>query len=320
MDLPSDPDERTLQFLLHNFNANLEENLLGMCTSFHERFCYKAKSIKSPEAIELAILLSLLVDREKQGYVFTDENWVQFRRRISTTIPPRPAFREDDESKQTNHIIDYMFFRVAKPVVNKVLIEFHERIPDPPKLDSDLAQLWKREWEAANRDEPIRQALKRLQLDIDTVWGSWCQDKSSFPLRVRLAHRRFNEITPLDIGHPLLRRWKEDANHSPYSHWRLLRASAAFYKYSAYKFAWWVAGRELGQLKALASSGYNTVVTPIHASYKPDRSYVRRVVMERPYGVDMEAESVIGGGEEDEEDEDDFVSVLEYNDWFDEAP
>ncbi|KAH0545314.1 hypothetical protein FGG08_000613 [Glutinoglossum americanum] len=322
MDLPLDPDERTLQFVLRGFNSSLEEGLMGACTNFHEKFCYQARSIKSPEAIALAILLGLLVDREKQGYTFTEENWREFRRKVSPTIPPKPAYKANDESIKTDHIIDYMVFDVAKPVVEKILTGFQERFPDPPTLDIDLVRLWKQEKEAARRDGKLRQALDNLVLEIDAVWNYWLscsRDESSFPLRVWRTYSRFNEIMPKDIDHPMLQRWREDAIRSPYSHWNYLRASAAFHKYPKHKFVWWVAGRELGQLKALASSRCHMVVSPIHASYKPDASYVRRIKIGRMYGVDADAESVMGDQDTEKASDDFGESVFGYDDWLDEA-
>jgi RNA dependent RNA polymerase len=312
-DLPKDPDERTTQFIHRGFQAELEEGLLGICTQFHEKFCYFHKSISIHGAVDLAILLGLLVDRAKQGYIFSDDNWNCFRRKISRIVPPRPAYRENDESLQTDHIIDRLVFKVARPTVDKVLTEFHARFPEQNTWDSDLVRLWREEKESSKQDKELQQVLDCLEKEIREVrdfWAKYPRD-SNFTDRVSRAYSKFNDIMPMDIDHPLARRWREDANRSPASHWRLLRASAIIEKSS--KVAWWVAGRELGQLKAMASGGYHTVVTPIHACYKPDGNYVRKANVGRLTGVGVEVESVMGDGESEGED---CGSVFE---WPDEA-
>ncbi|KAH0558372.1 hypothetical protein GP486_004968 [Trichoglossum hirsutum] len=348
--LPSNPDERTFQFIRHGFRVNLEESLLGICTNFHEKFCYHHGSIESPEAIALAVLLGLLVDREKQGYVFTDEEWQRFRSKISRPMLPRPAYREGDKSRQTEHIIDRVLFRVAYPIIEKVLEDFQGRFGDNPLWDSDLAKLWKQEGDAAGRDVRItdqedgaarrdgrvldqedeaagrnvkvRKVLSQLARDVDAVWDYWVarsKEDSDFPARVWQAHDRFQRILPMEVDHPLVDRWREDAMRNANSHWRLLRASAAYYRHHKGNLVWWLAGKELGQLKALASCEFHMVVKPIHASYIPDKSYVRRVRMSRVQGMDAEAESVMGDEEIEGETDDFGSSVFGYDDWLDEA-
>ncbi|KAI9765485.1 MAG: hypothetical protein M1840_007311 [Geoglossum simile] len=313
-DLPKDLDERTTQFIYRGFQAELGEGMLGICTQFHEKFCYRDNSINTPGAVDLAILLGLLVDSAKQGYVFSEDSWICFRRKISPQVPLKPAYQENDESIQTDHIIDHLVFQVAKPTVDNVLTEFNARFPEQNTRDGDLVRLWREEKESSKQDKKLQRVLSRLEEDIRGIGDFWAiyPRSSNFTDRVSRAYTKFNDIMPMDIDHPLVRRWSEDANRSPVSHWRLLRASAIIGKYT--KVAWWVAGRELGQLKAMASGGFHMVVTPIHASYKPDSNYVRKANIGRLTGVDVEVESVMG-----DEWEGEFESVFEYGDWPDEV-
>ena len=83
-------------------------------------------------------------------------------------------------------------------------------------------------------------------------------------------------------AHPLLRRYRLDAlrtaSTAPPSAWALLRASAAFYRHNSSNFVWYLAGRELGWLKASAQGeSVHVVLAGIYYGLKLDGGYVKRV-------------------------------------------
>lgn len=74
-------------------------------------------------------------------------------------------------------------------------------------------------------------------------------------------------------------REEEEAVEDAYqfSHWKLLRASAAFAKFHNTKFVWYVAGRQLGFLKARIGRESVMLRGDMHAALKVDGGFVRKV-------------------------------------------
>jgi hypothetical protein len=315
----SDDPMRT--FLQKSFDFCLEPNLLGICTSFHERMCYARQDINTRGAVIVSTLLGHLVDREKQGLRFTDDDWTRLRQsnaEIWPKNPPKPAYKEDKHERATSHIIDHLVFDVAKTIRQETLHDFSEYFKDANPWDSDLAALYKQEEADADaaKDADVKEVLRQLALDLAATHSHWTRGVSSsdedraregrFSALVDESYSRFRQILPpADSTHPLLSHWRRDAERDneddaaagtgAVSHWSLLRASAAFtryYKVGSGKFPWYMAGRELGILKARrASKGrWRAVVEPVYACLKPDAGYLKRV------GRRRELEEFFGDG------------------------
>ncbi|MCJ1346686.1 hypothetical protein MMC31_004904, partial [Peltigera leucophlebia] len=65
----------TSRFLHHAFRFNLQANLLGSCTNYHESLCYSHTRIDDPKAMAIGSLLGILVDRAKAGIKFDNDVW-----------------------------------------------------------------------------------------------------------------------------------------------------------------------------------------------------------------------------------------------------
>lgn len=161
-------EDYTSQFLHHAFDFTLQPNLLGICTSYFESFCYSQNSISHPSAVKIAYLLGHLVDRAKAGIIFDENKWYEFLK--SEGLPrklPKPAYKdkENSEPKKT-HLIDRLVFETAKGVRQRVLHKFSKRFKDVGTYDSDLVALYKTELEESKSDKGITKALHDLKAEI----------------------------------------------------------------------------------------------------------------------------------------------------------
>ena len=292
-------------FLQRSFDFCLEPNLLGICTSHHEQMCYAKQSIQWRGAVIIATLLGYLVDREKQGLHFTEEDWQRLRERYPelNKHPPKPAYK-DGPNLPTNHIIDFLVFKIARAIREETLQDFAQTLKDVPSWDPDLAALYKQEDDDAAGVPEVKEVLRQLTGDISEVYDYWRQNCSAsdedkakegrFSALVEETYSRFCSIMPpAQSKHPLVSHWRLDAERAQcsqangsVSQWSLLRASAAFMRHhNRGKFLWYVAGRELGILKAgkVSRGKWRAVVEPIYASLKPDAGYVKRIGKRREY-------------------------------------
>ena len=90
--LPMIKVQSTDAFLQPTFKLNLTTSSLGRCTVEHEKIAYN-ESISSPKAIELASLLSHLVDGRKDGVHLSEKAWQKYRKTISLRHRLLPAYR-----------------------------------------------------------------------------------------------------------------------------------------------------------------------------------------------------------------------------------
>ena len=304
-ELASDGNSITT-FLRKSFDFCLSPNLLGICTLFQEDMCYARESINTRGAVILSTLLGYLVDREKQGFCFTEEDWKMLRKNnpnLWPKDPPRPAYKEDKPENAKPHIIDHLVFNVAKTIRQKTLHDFLETFKGASLWDPDLAALYNDEYDDPAKDAEVKAVLRQLKIDLIAIQDYWAKNASAsdedrakegrFSALVEETYSRFLQILPpADSKHPLISHWRRDAERNQdhasgngtCSHWSLLRASAMFTRYHKYgKFPWYMAGRELGILKAgRAPKGkWRAVVEPVYACLKPDAGYVKRMGRKR---------------------------------------
>ncbi|KAL8929504.1 MAG: hypothetical protein Q9208_001173 [Pyrenodesmia sp. 3 TL-2023] len=179
-----DPESYTSAFLRHAFLFNLQSNMLGICTSYFEAFCYARNSISHPSAIKIASLLGHLVDRAKAGIVFDDSTWNAFLRREGLPkVLPKPAYRDKEKTpydRKKGHLIDRLVFETAKGVRQRVLHDFSKKFKDVGSYDVELVALYKNEVVEAKSDGGIAQALKGLRGELDKlrdVWSALCSSR-----------------------------------------------------------------------------------------------------------------------------------------------
>ena len=313
----------TSKFLKHAFNFNLQTNLLGSCTAYHEALCYINNRIDQPSAIAIAFLLGHLVDRPKGGLIFDQERWATYlkRHKLPTRLP-KPAYKDKDKARPTKHIIDQLVFDVAKGVRQKVLEHFSQHFNDVPTWDEALTQVWKKEFGLAEGDEQLSAVLKNVEADLKLIVDFWrlnvridSDDDDGRPLRksnamsfTAVAERcreDFLKVKPPEkTQHPVVKRWYQEWKATKGGgYWSLIKASALFYKNHRSSLVWWIAGIELGEMKATAAGRgtYRPVIGEIFNVFKLDGK-----------AVDRARKVAENEGNVEEEDEDDDFGDLDW--------
>ncbi len=314
-------------FLRHAFNFNLQFNMLGTCTSYHESYCYHEKTIDSPQAVSMAVLLGNLVDSAKGGFQFDDTKWVAWLKenQLPRTLL-KPAYKDRQKAKPTNHPIDHLVFVVAKRAREKALSEFDKHFVDVSPRDDDLFRIRNEEFEDAKTNKPLAQVLRNLVRDLKPIHTFWVlnarpgdaddtlrpprkSEALSFRTVVERCRADFlglkptlddDESPPAESTSDRISSWRRDHARGRSSYWDLVKASVAFFHYYQSSFVWHAAGIELGEIKAMARGRgtYRAVVGEVFEAFKVDKRVVdgarRREISER------EGEQ---GGENDVDDD-----------------
>lgn len=316
------------KFLKHCFDFNMKFNMLGICTSYHESLCYSETSIDDPRAMAIAFLLGLLVDRAKAGIIFDESTWNAYKKKAELPLGlPKPAYRDKGNQRANlNNMIDYLVFKTAKNVREQALKDFSEQRTEVGTWDDDLVQLWKSESHLAKGDGQLEKIFSELKVGFEKIMSFWSFNthdnmddqtvrKTANAMTFRAVAEKCRhdflklmptcpqEVPPSSI----LRRWQLEGESTLQGGggqaycWGLLKASAFYFFYhKQHSVAWYVAGTELGEIKAKARGlgSYRVVVEGIHRVMKvgkvPDAG--RRV------------EGVVGEGAVDDEDD-------EYGPW-----
>ena len=307
-------------FLRHAFNFNLQANMLGRCTKYHEAYCYHKNAIDSPQAISIAVLLGNLVDSAKGGFQFDEAKWNAYLKKNGLCrILPTPAYR-DRKTKPTDNLIDHLVFVVAKGVREKVLHAFDQHFTDVSLRDDDLFRIRNEEYEEAKSNKPLANVLRNLEAglkDINKFWSINARPENAdedlgtskntnvltFRNLVERCRADFVNLKPtLDDDPPhetsdRVNSWQRDIERGRSSYWDLLKASVAFYLYHKSNFVWHMAGIELGEIKAMARGRgtYRAVVGEIFDAFKLDKRAVDGAMRRE---VAMRVEEVL-----DDEDE-----------------
>lgn len=316
----------TNMFLRHAFNFNLQASMLGICTLYHEAYCYRENAVDSPQAISIAGLLGNLVDSAKGGFQFDETKWAAYLKKnnLFRTLS-KPAYKDSQRAKPTGHLIDHLVFVVAKRVRQKALSEFNKHFIDVGPLDDDLSRLRNEEAEEAKSNKSLANVLKNLETDLKAIHTFWRvnarpedsdedtrlprkSDAPSFRTIIERCRADFVNLKPTLDEYPPAERsdrissWQRDHARGRSSYWDLLKASVAFSLYYQTTFIWHMAGIELGEIKAMARGRgtYRAVVGEVFDAFKLDRRVVdgarRREIREREGGM----------GVEGDEDEDEF--------------
>ena len=288
----------TKRFLLHGFDFNLRANMLGSCTAYHEAMCYHENSISDARAVTIAILLGHLVDRAKAGITFDELQWNAYLKEKGLRQYRKPAYKDKKYARPKDHLIDNLVFKVAKNVREDALGKFAKHFPNVGTQDEDLFRLWKDEKAQAEHDDALKSVLYDLTNKLRRVYEYWKMNVStsddsreptvrrgsaiSFRALVEKCRGDFLAIEPLAIeGNPVVKRWKRKLEQAPgceKAYWDLLKASAAYCEWhKAGNFPWFIAGVELGELKATAAGkgSYRIVKAEIFEAFKLDNKVVK---------------------------------------------
>ncbi|KAL2074164.1 hypothetical protein VTL71DRAFT_7942 [Oculimacula yallundae] len=304
-----DPEARISLFLKKSFEFNMRQNLLGICTTFKESVCYTQGRVDSREARYLSQLLSNLVDQQKQGYIFEEEDWAKFKAAVIRVKPRKPRYKTDELVADAKHIIDHLKY-VANQTVDKALTGFHQMFPDPPRWDGDLSKYYYKFASLAAEDSTWQKLLDDLKADIKALHDDWAkkfgsnrsprkrnpnsrEDDESIPDFTEFCinlYERFHDIQPHDDTHVSQSLLTTPGSNSELSSWELLKASTAVASFAKYgtiynpskiymsNFVWWMAGKQLCHLKAMCNAeAPHAVIQKMYIIQKPDPTIIRRL-------------------------------------------
>ena len=280
-----DPDSR---FLQKSLLFNMQQSFLGIATVHKEHVSYTLGTVNTLALVYLSKLLGDLVDQFKQGYIFTENDWTRFKETVVKTIPRQPRYKTGYLDANATHIVDHLMF-VADKTIQASLTEFHQSLPDAPAWDDDLVTFYKWAKDKAVRETQWDTLIKDLDKDIEVVKSAWTkhfsrapndESKPEFVSFAVTCYEDFQAIRP-HIDTPLTQSLLPDCLPDPeLSQWALLKASAVFGSYSrryVSNFVWWMAGKQLAQLKATYTRGMVPVAPHMYAMLKPDATFVKRL-------------------------------------------
>jgi hypothetical protein len=292
------PIDRTTIFLRECFKFNMQRSMLGICTVFKEHVCYTQQKHDTPELLYLNTLLSYLVDQWKNGYLFTDDDWTEFKDKVVRFTPVLPKYKKDELDPNADHIIDRLKY-VADRAVDKALTDLQKENPNVPRWDSDLVVFYKWAKEKGASEPQWKELLSQLDQDIRDVksqwgvlWGKQPRDRygdmsdeamGKYMSLIDGVYPTFQAILP-KVDTPLTQALLPSClPDQELSDWALLRASALFMSYATNKnrikrFPFCIAGRELARLKTMYAGGGipHAVTRSMYAMLKPDGAYVKR--------------------------------------------
>lgn len=235
------------EMLVKSFRFNMRGSLLGICTNYKERLCYRRNTINDKHAITMSALVSDLVDQAKQGIDFTVNDFNRLRRDY-LKVPPtldEPAYKYDSwnwKSGAPDHIIDFLKFSIAKQAIDTELEALHRGLNGEnaetngrPKSrngqfgkaldlqdgkaeywDPDLTFIYDNFAGFRQDSRSCKALLDSLQHDIETteeVWrktmgGPKTQDDYQFSQKVDWVYQAWKDIKPDASAHEALHRSK----------------------------------------------------------------------------------------------------------------
>ena len=310
------------KFIHHGFTFNLRNSMLGKCSLYHEKYCYSGRDIQNSKAIEIAKLLGLLVDSTKNGFIFEESQWIDYmeKKELPRNLP-KPAYKDQHNSQPSNHLIDRLVFETAKDVSKNALKCLAEKLKDVGSWDKDLSAFRKQEMIAAQKDAELTIVLKNVDSELESIYTFWKQNARSNqeePERNRHSRRKGNEMSfnalvekcradfvaisptlPGDgkqIASDRIREWRLFHAGGQSSYWDLLKASIAFYKYHKTTFLWYMAGIELGEIKAAVKGRgtYRMTVNHVYNAMKMNGRFIEGTLRRE----DLEDDDIIGSHDE----------------------
>lgn len=307
------------KFLRDSFAFNMESQLLGICTNYKEKVCYRTGSVDDEKAIVLSTLVSHLVDQAKQGIIFTDDKFRRLKRdliKMSFDPGDEPAYKGERYSGSwpPTHVLDWLKFKIAKPLIDDGLKTFLEAISGGSKVtyrDPDLGHYFQDLEMMADNSKSYSEVRDTLRKDIREVLDGWMNDAAaSFQARVETAYKKWCAIRPSKaaLGKNRVKTKLVGVRDDPdsISYWGKLKASFTYHMAHniSPSFVWWVAGAHLATIKAEMQSR-NTgrpafaVVPGMYFMHRPDKKIVKAL-----QAKDDEVESVLGFWGDDEEADD----------------
>lgn len=307
------PRDVTTEFIDRSFRFNMEPSLLGICTNYKEKLCYSRNSVRDQHATFMSTLISNLVDRAKQGIVFSEQDWDRERKILNAEQgdagrakkrldPPQPQYKNTDwgGTGPPTHIIDYVKFVAGKPTVERELEKLNHYLGRGEHFDKDLVKFFEfyeklqRPYDMRKKEEEAGKfkrgtwetVLDELKKSIHDLAEEWRNSRDDFEVKRENAYDKWRNIRPTNKvnSKTVQSLCEETLEKVGLSQWDLLKASYLFKLYfkKSPGFPWYIAGYQLAYLKGIAVSRGRgappVLLTPdMYAGARPDAKFVRAV-------------------------------------------
>jgi hypothetical protein len=266
-------ESQTCEWLGRMALNRIRISMLGLVTLTHEQLIYSGAGVSSALAQKLVHLHDYLVDADKQGYDYTREDFMAWRKRagISAALS-RPRYWKftrndnDDKEKAITHrivgevtnagggsVIDTVYFDYVEPIVEDAFKKATDIMKDAGRYDADLTYFFNDVFKDAAPSSHARSELLALKDSLKKLRDEWQfhAGKYTWLEYVRKVRESYEKIQPLDPHRPEVKGWLLRLRNGP-STWDLLKASAlARTQYTApQRFMYSVAGWELCFIKS----------------------------------------------------------------------
>ena len=273
------------EFLDLNLNFRCQQDMLGLCTIFHNSFAYAEGSIKSMGVEALADLHDLLVDSSKMGYTFTEDKlkiFIATDPRITHKNPEEPLYKrllrgasaEDIRSSVPKNAVDSLLLRTVIPAADAIAVEVRDLWNKESIKDEALYRPLRTVQQLAEEEPDYREDLGLLVKGIQKIHNTWKlkmhggnTDSMNSVASIEDCHDAFQNLMPTTAFWNLHQEMEILISPSPTA-WDLLKASVAYIEYPAETFAFRMAGKELGFMKAWSIEGARTISPLFYTSMK----------------------------------------------------
>ncbi|KAE8133686.1 RNA dependent RNA polymerase-domain-containing protein [Aspergillus pseudotamarii] len=231
----------TEDFWVRMFTFHLERSMVGMCTNLHS-YVSQVRGLRSSEALMMAAVASRLLSAHKSGTSLPQSGMARLKKAMlglghsapshGTTITEflHAAATKERVAILTNLFQAYSAARVTD--VDDTLLNVYQDLSHQGEVHS-----------------PLRDALHRLADRIGhirkVIWASYRHRPGEFEAIVEEAMLAIQAIEPESFDHPLSQVWMTSPRE-----WNRARAACVYAHHRTGKFAWFMVGRTLCQIKA----------------------------------------------------------------------
>ena len=294
-------------FLHQSFVFSMQGDLLGQCTNYKEKLCYRTNKISDESAVLLSTLVSKLVDRAKQGITFTQKDWqglIKAKGLPNIWALEEPAYMKSDCSGHDKHILDWLKFKVIKPKIAEELTELESSLGDAHHWDKDLAFYYDELEVLKAKSRTYDGLLTKLSKDLHDIHSKWKEIQGNHQIgyheKVNKVYQAYLDVKPHQSAlktHAKTYLYGTDENAPDgVSRWGLIKASCLFklfYQKGA-KFAFTMAGAQLQRIKAERCAARNpgtassrpsaSVVAEMYACHRPDNKIIDALMARKGMG------------------------------------
>ena len=302
-EIVQDPEseEQIRRFVQMGTANRLKPSLLGMATKTLGRVTH-LEGLHSKRAVRLMDLKDLIMDSDKNGRTFDFESWDAFKKANDLSNLPMPAHYkytnasgEDQLSniqykdKDSNNIIDKVFFDVLEKTFDAALEEGHKVLRKASSCDQELGAWYEDKLREAEPDEVIGNQLRELREKLQSLHKVWAQhvrrwsaakkiDKQwMWDTAVLTCRREYEAILPVHhADHSSTKGWvSRIANEL--TPWDRIKASALAALWHEKKLWFHIAGNELCQLKTEWSTQRRVLTMSAYKLLGPRKPPKRKV-------------------------------------------